>query len=362
MLRLIFVGGFLGAGKTTALTTLAERLTDSGYRIGIITNDQTEHLVDTEIAKIKLNKKGVYVEEVTEGCFCCNFDTLIGRIKKMLPHKPDIILGEPVGSCTDFIASVANPIKRYYGDMFHISPFTVLVEPRRIKTLLTNHGTFPGEVKYLFNKQLEEAEIIALNKIDTIDRSQVEEFITLFSASYPDKKIIAISAKQGDGIDHWLKILFDKSSGKALQEIDYDKYAKAEAMLGWLNGVFKISARQEYDADKFCRELLRSLKNRFLEAKAEIGHLKLIATLGNKSLYGSVTGLNFDEELTGQLGRIPEWVLIINARINLEPEPLKDVVFDVLNSLCNKEDLSYKTLNLKCLSPAYPNPPYLIRE
>ena len=39
--RFILVGGFLGAGKTTALLRLAERLKREGRRVGLITNDQT---------------------------------------------------------------------------------------------------------------------------------------------------------------------------------------------------------------------------------------------------------------------------------------------------------------------------------
>lgn len=39
--KLIFVGGFLGAGKTTALGSLAKMLIGSGKKLGIVTNDQS---------------------------------------------------------------------------------------------------------------------------------------------------------------------------------------------------------------------------------------------------------------------------------------------------------------------------------
>ena len=45
--RYIMVGGFLGAGKTTAILRMAERCTASGRRVGLITNDQSVGLVDT---------------------------------------------------------------------------------------------------------------------------------------------------------------------------------------------------------------------------------------------------------------------------------------------------------------------------
>src|SRR5687767_2246546 len=43
----IMVGGFLGAGKTTAMLRLAEHFTQRGQRVGLITNDQSQGLVDT---------------------------------------------------------------------------------------------------------------------------------------------------------------------------------------------------------------------------------------------------------------------------------------------------------------------------
>ena len=72
--KLIFTGGFLGSGKTTALAALARELIRQGKRVGIITNDQSENLADTIIVKQLLGELGVPVEEVVEGCFCCKFD------------------------------------------------------------------------------------------------------------------------------------------------------------------------------------------------------------------------------------------------------------------------------------------------
>ncbi|MEI8376830.1 MAG: GTP-binding protein, partial [Planctomycetota bacterium] len=45
--RLILVGGFLGAGKTTMLWEASRRLVERGLRVGLITNDQAPELVDT---------------------------------------------------------------------------------------------------------------------------------------------------------------------------------------------------------------------------------------------------------------------------------------------------------------------------
>ena len=67
-IKLIFAGGFLGSGKTTALASLAKRLIQRDMRVGFITNDQSENLVDTVIGRQMLTELGVPVKEVVKGC------------------------------------------------------------------------------------------------------------------------------------------------------------------------------------------------------------------------------------------------------------------------------------------------------
>ena len=54
--RYIMIGGFLGAGKTTAVAALAKHLSDLGQRVGLITNDQGRELVDTRMLQLKGNR------------------------------------------------------------------------------------------------------------------------------------------------------------------------------------------------------------------------------------------------------------------------------------------------------------------
>ena len=85
--RYIMIGGFLGAGKTTAVAKLAQRLTESGLKVGLITNDQGRELVDTQM----LRAKGFATEEIPGGCFCCRFNSLVEAAgKTVLPGLIDV--------------------------------------------------------------------------------------------------------------------------------------------------------------------------------------------------------------------------------------------------------------------------------
>ena len=178
--KLIFAGGFLGSGKTTALASLAKHSIARGMKVGIITNDQSRNLADTVIVREMLTELDVPVEEVVKGCFCCKFDELINHMEKILTHDPDIMLGEPVGSCTDFVAAVANPIKIHYREIFTFAPFSTMVDPDRVRELLLEETetNFPEDVSYLFQKQLEEADIILLNKIDLLDEKEKDRLLS----------------------------------------------------------------------------------------------------------------------------------------------------------------------------------------
>ena len=136
--RYIMIGGFLGAGKTTAVGRLARRLADAGRRVGLITNDQGRHLVDTAM----LRSQGFATEEIPGGCFCCRFNSLVEAATRLTARsRPEVFIAEPVGSCTDLVATVTYPLRRLYGDAFTVAPVSVLVDPMRALRVL---GVEPG--------------------------------------------------------------------------------------------------------------------------------------------------------------------------------------------------------------------------
>ena len=365
--KLIFTGGFLGSGKTTALAELAKRLINKGKRVGIITNDQSGNLTDTLIVRQMLDTLNVPVQEVVKGCFCCKFDELIDEMEKILQHNPDILMGEPVGSCTDFVAAVAHPIKIHYRDAFIFSPFSTMVDPDRVRELFLSETetTFPDEVAYLFHKQLEEADLIVLNKIDQVDETEQRRLANKLKQAFPDKTILAVSAKTGWGMDPWLDILLSQrpGAGTVLREIDYDRYAAAEAVLGWLNAAITLTASSVVSSQKLLTDLMRRLQRAFKESDAGIGHLKCALTSKGKSIWINLTGIDAKTSVNGITSQeIQSGTLLINARVKMEPERLEAIVRDTLKEVSLLFGIEVTIVDLQCFSPAYPTPPYLVRD
>src|SRR5436305_11420219 len=192
-LRFVMLGGFLGAGKTTALARLARHLQQRGQRVGLVTNDQAQDLVDTN----SLRSQGFTVGEVPGACFCCKFDDLVGTVEQLQEReRPDIILAEPVGSCTDLVATVVQPLKALYGARFEVAPYAVLFKPSHGLRILRNEASagFSPKAAYIFTKQLEEADAIVINRIDELTPEALEELATLVASHSPGTPVLRAAA------------------------------------------------------------------------------------------------------------------------------------------------------------------------
>jgi G3E family GTPase len=287
--KLILVGGFLGAGKTTLLAQAASKLSAAKMRVGLITNDQAADLVDTEM----LRGKGFGVNEVAGGCFCCRFDDLVNASDKLIAeYKPDVLIGEPVGSCTDLAATVVRPMNTFHGDKIRATPFTVVVDPDRLKDMLTGEATNPlsKKVLYIYGKQLEEADVIALNKSDTLSAAEITRLSEELMRRFPQAKVVPVSAVTGDGLDAWLEyVLRDGPAGQNIAEVDYDVYADGEAELGWLNASVKLSSDNPVDWKRFCLDLLKYFRVLLHEKKVEAAHVKLALNAPGTALVANLT-------------------------------------------------------------------------
>ncbi|MBB6048545.1 GTP-binding protein [Armatimonas rosea] len=360
--RYIMIGGFLGAGKTTAILRLAELLTAQGLKVGLITNDQSVGLVDTTL----LGAHGFPVEEITGGCFCCRFNSLVTAAERLSEEtRPDVFLAEPVGSCTDLKATVDYPLRRLYGDNFAIAPFSVLIDPARALRILglETGASFSPKVVYIYEKQLEEADVIVINKIDTLIPERLERLEQALTARFPKAQLVRTSAREGVGLEPWLERLsHEQAQTGTAMEVDYDRYADGEALLGWLNATLQLSADEPFDGNVLLTSLTQDIQARLQAAGVEIAHLKLTLTpLDYGTDLGVINAVRNDllPELSHTLQEPLELgELILNLRAEAPPEQLKALVLAALPALPVEIEIEH----LESFQPGRPEPTHRLTE
>ncbi len=332
----IMVGGFLGAGKTTAILQLARLLKAKGLRVGLITNDQSIGLVDTTM----LRSQGFSTEEITGGCFCCRFNSLREASDKLTADsQPQVFIAEPVGSCTDLRATVSYPLRRMYGDEFRIAPLSVVLDPRRVRRVLGMESgkVFSPKVLYIFEKQMEEADILVINKCDLQTVQQQDELQAELERRYPHASVLRTDARSGAGIIEWLDLLqTSELAARDSMDVDYDEYAEGEALLGWLNVSAEV-AGPEFDGNEFLGQLGGQLRQRLEKSGMEIAHLKMTLTpdTGNDLAVGNLVRNGDSLALSQQLAEeLEQGHLIVNLRAEGDPQQLRQTVMEVLSAQC----------------------------
>lgn len=358
--RYIMVGGFLGAGKTTAILKIAERLRDQGLRVGLITNDQSYGLVDTTM----LSSHGFAVEEITGGCFCCRFNSLVDAAERLSAETtPDVFIAEPVGSCTDLKATVDYPLRRIYGDQYAIAPLSVLVDPIRASRVLglETGKSFSEKVIYIYGKQLEEAEIIVINKVDLLAPEQLDALRRALGARFPQARVQVISARSGMGVEEWIGRISDgvpKTAGA--MAVDYEEYADGEALLGWLNATLEVQSPTPFDGNELLLGLAGQIQARLRAEFAEVAHLKMTLAPeeeGNDLAVANLTRGDGTAELSHRLQEpLESGRLILNLRAEADPELLRATVLAAVGAVAATAGVTQRVEHLEHFRPGKPTP------
>ncbi len=327
------VGGFLGAGKTTTIGRLAKDFQQQGLNVGIVTNDQASDLVDTHT----LRAQGFRVGEVAGACFCCNFNELTSTAAALSSdQRPDVILAEPVGSCTDLVATVVQPLRRLFDAEFVVSPYGVILKPSHGQKILRGEegGGFSPKAEYIFRKQIEEADFVLLNRIDTLPAEDADELTRLLQEQFPEVPVIRVSAKTGQGFDAVHQMLDQQGQfGRRILELDYDTYAEGEAELGWLNSSLRLQAAAPVALDDYLVDVIDRLRKRLAEAGAETAHLKAIGLW--EGFYGVANLVSSDSNAELSLPsrcQVTEADVIVNARVAIDPETLQKLVEETVQT------------------------------
>jgi G3E family GTPase len=359
-IKFFMIGGFLGAGKTTTIARLARHLIDNGLKVGLVTNDQAYDLVDTQ----SLRSQGFDVGEVPGACFCCKFDDLISTVRGLCAHdRPDVIIAEPVGSCTDLVATVLEPMCGLYGDDFQPGRYAVLLKPEHgLKILQRDEVGFSEQAAYIFLKQLEEADLIVINKVDKLAPDVVAELQLLVKDHFPSKRCLPFSAKTGTGFESLVAELSAPLEERTLMDVDYDVYAEGEAELGWLNATVRFTADQRKRLDQLALEIVANIQEQLDAAGTEVAHLKVLASAGDSNAaIANLVGTEATVDLSIASEVAAEQVeLTINARVATGPDKLARMVQVAIERVAEAHGATTDIVSLQKLSPGRPVPTHRV--
>lgn len=353
--RLILVGGFLGAGKTSLLWEAARRLARRGDRVGLITNDQAPDLVDTAL----LSGTEAGVREVAGSCFCCNFPGFIEAVESLAKDGATCILAEPVGSCTDLSATILQPLKDRY-PQYALAPLSVLVDAARVREVFQrDHPLLHPDAAYILRLQLEEADQILLSKCDQLTDAERDDAFAFLRAEFPHLPVSTLASHTGEGVDAWLDgMASGQAAGARVVAVDYDRYAHGEAVLGWLNAVVDLRWLDGLAPEwtDFLNDLFQHLHAALREAGVEVGHIKMLLDTPEGSLAANLVGLHDDVRLRteGSLSRLSAR-LTINARAQISPEGIESAIRHALAHAAHGR-VSPHVRTLHCLQPGRPVP------
>lgn len=362
-IRFVLLGGFLGAGKTTTIARLASVYRREGRKVGIVTNDQAADLVDTH----NLRSQGFHVGEVAGACFCCHFDNLLETVERLeATDRPDVILAEPVGSCTDLVATVIQPLQRFYGEKLKTAPYGVILKPSHGRSVLQNdtEGGLSPNGGYILRKQLEEADFVVVNRIDELSSDEVAELAGLLNDELPDVPILRMSAITGEGFDGLLEMLSRNGDyGKRILDIDYDIYALGEAELGWLNSHGRVDADDMFNLDDLLRSIVERLRVSLADRRAETAHIKAIGMWNGFHGVANLTSSDSAVELSVRSACLTrEADVVVNARVAISPESLEELALQAVRESCADFGGRVRESVVRSLRPGRPVPTHRFSE
>ncbi|NHQ61125.1 GTP-binding protein [Chlorobium sp. BLA1] len=175
------ITGFLGAGKTTAISHLLNHK-PAKERWAVLVNEFGQVGVD---ASLLSPRSEVSIREISGGCLCCtagaSFEAALNRLIR--DTSPQRILIEPTG--------IGHPLKiirtlssGYFQDVLDLKATICLVDARKL-----------GDVRYRehpsFQDQVNLADLLIASKADCYTAPDRTAFLNLAAAAQPPKAVVS---------------------------------------------------------------------------------------------------------------------------------------------------------------------------
>ena len=232
--------GYLGAGKTTLLNYVLNN--QQGYHVAVIVNDIGEVNIDQTL----IEKGGNITKEdsgkvvpLSNGCICCSLKTdLIEQIAELLEMgKFDYILIEASGICEPIpiaqtISFAGSQLRSKDGRPLpcHLDNIVAVVDVLRLADefaggeKLLDENLEEEDIANLLIQQIEFCNTIILNKVDALNKHDLEHVKAVVKALQPTAKMIETNYGKVD-----MKDILDT------KQFDFNKVAESSTWAIKLN-------------------------------------------------------------------------------------------------------------------------------
>ncbi len=298
-MKCIIIGGFLGSGKTTTIRKLVEYLGAQGQRTAIIVNEIGEVGIDGET----ISKGGVETREITSGCVCCTLRISMEYTLRSLmsSYCPDTIIIEPTGIA--FPGQIKSNIQSMNIPEITFAPIVNLVDPCRL-------GPDEGDLQNFVRNQIEDAEVLGINKADLIGHEKLLETCLLLRKLNAKSRIVHFSARQGgEALDKLFGLIVGNDQNKTAHEaedsVEIRNSIEAKNSVE-MSGVSAYSTEFEITSKEIPLEtavsvsgkILDSIRSKVTELNPEFtGHIKLSFAHKGNFIKGSVTSAHEKPEI-----------------------------------------------------------------
>lgn len=347
MKKFAVFSGFLGSGKTSTMIALTKHFSAHHGLAAMISNDLGDQgLADNRLALLA----GCNASELTGDCICYQRENLAARLDSFYAEGYKLIISDIPGFGVGALDHVYHGLEQDYPGRYELAPFTVLVEKNTVDALRDGSA---GDLAYILNTQLVEADLIVLNKIDLLSPDETEETLQWLRASYPHAEAVAISALTGEGLEELSQALTQGKASMRLPDIGYGGEAFGKAMGGISEYYIQYHATvccDNFDGSAYLMALGERVGASIRDSGREIPHLKLLAW-ESEGDYGKVDliGVNRDIILTRAFQNpCTEISVMLNASAICPAKELNGIMAETIDAVSRVFQLELMIFKHEC--------------
>lgn len=346
--KYMVTSGFLGAGKTTAMIAFAKSINRRYGKAAILANDLgASNIVDADFTATT----DILTTQISGNCICYQHENLVDKLNQLVSQGATIIMSDIPGCGIGALDHVYIQLEERRPGEFELMPFTCIVDPLRLRMIMPEAAelNLPPEMRFLLEAQMAEADLIVLNKIDLMSREQIEKSTAFIQSSFPETKLLTMSALTGEGVDEVVDYLMQNRSAAKHKDIGYgsEAFIAAESLLSWYNRRVFLEEMDDraVDFNAVVSDVFEKIREGLKDKKNNVPHLKAFASgEGDDFIKASLIGVDYETEYARKLTKSYSAIsLIINARAAADSQDMANIVDDALEAVSEKHNLKIRT-------------------